>query len=372
MPDARPHQRTIATLRQWLADGTIVGGVGLPGEVELANRLGVARGTVRKALATLTTEGLVAARRRGRRITLPHDRADPDQAVILIGSGADDRGLSEAQEGSVEDACLRVLHQLGRPVLLVDHSNATPSRILAALGRAPFGIICTQFAAVKPAWREQFSAWRNTGIPLVVHGPPDEHPGHDCVCSDHAGGAYDLTRALIAAGRRRILPVWHAPERPWWLRQREAGIARALAEAGLQALPAVHPPEEPAMSPIPDSGLLQRRAQAYLGFIYGPLTGAEPPDALIALNDINAAPIVAACRMLGRAVHGAVAVAGFDGTWEVDWQWRELGISPFLTVRKGNHAVGRALAESLLERAGNPNAAAIVRVMPTRVEQPGV
>lgn len=371
MSDDRPHQRALATLRQWLADGSIAGGVGLPGEVELANRLGVARGTVRKALAALTAEGLVAERRRGRRVAAPRDRADPDQAVVLIGAGTDDRGLSETQEGSVEDACLRVLHQLGRPVLLVDHKSATPARILAALGRAPFGIICTQFAAVKPAWSEQFAAWRGAGIPLAVHGPPDRHPGHDCVYSDHEGGAYALARMLIAAGRRRIQPVWHAPERPWWLRQREAGLARALAEAGLPCLPAVNPPEEPAMSPLPDADLLQRRAQAYLGFIYGPLSAADPPDVLMAINDINAAPVLAACRMLGRDVHAAVAVAGFDGTWEVDWQWRQLAASPFATVRKGNHAVGRALAETLLERVAKPDGARIVRCMPTEAVRPG-
>jgi DNA-binding LacI/PurR family transcriptional regulator len=366
----RPHHRALTTLRQWLADGTISGGMGMPTEFDLAARLDVSRGTLRKVLAALTEEGLIETRRRGRRVGAGAAAGDPDQAVVLIGAGADDRGLSETQEGSVEDACLRVLHQIGRPVLLIDHNNATPARVLAALGRAPFGIICTQYAATKAAWREQFPLWRTAGIPLVVHGPPDEHPGHDCVCSDHEGGAYALTRALIAAGRRRILQVWHAPERPCWLRQREAGHARAMAEAGLPVLEPVNPPEEPLLPPLPDPAALERRAQAYLGFLYGPLNGAEPPDALMALNDINAAAVAVACRMLGRAVHAQVAVAGFDGNWEIDWQWRQVGLAPFLTVRKGNHAVGRALAEVLLERAAG-RGAPISRCMPVEVVRPG-
>lgn len=371
MPADRPYQRALSTLRQWLADGTIAGGAALPTELDLTQRLDVSRGTLRKVLAALTDEGLIASRRRGRRVGAATSAADPDQAVVLIGAGADDRGLSESQEGSVEDACLRLLHQQGRPVLLVDHSSATPARILAALGRAPFGIICTQYAATKQPWREQFPVWRNAGIPLVVHGPPDEHPGFDCVCSDHEGGAYALTRAMIAAGRRRILQVWHAPERPRWLRQREAGHARAMAEAGLPLLTPINPPEEPLLPPQPDAAALERRAQAYLGFLYAPLRDADRPDALIALNDINAAPIAVACRMLGHQVHAQVAVAGFDGNWDTDWQWRLAGLAPFLTVRKGNHAVGRALAEMLQERTGGNGGPPLLRCMPTTVVRPG-
>jgi DNA-binding LacI/PurR family transcriptional regulator len=91
----------------------------------------------------------------------------------------------------------------------------------------------------------------------------------------------------------------------------------------------------------------------------------------MALNDINAAPVAVACRMLGREVHAQVAVAGFDGTWAIDWQWRLAGLAPFISVRKGNHAVGRALAEALLERTASRSGAPISRCMPVEVVQPG-
>lgn len=373
MPADQTHVRALQTMRQWLADGVIHGGQALPTEHALAARLGISRGTVRKVLAALTAEGLIAVRTRGRRVGAPASAAAAsDQAVVLIGSGSEDRGLSETQEGSVEDACLRELHLLGRPVLLIDYQHAVPGRILATLGRRPYGIICTQFAATRGAWSEQFASWRAAGIPLVVHGHPEGFPGHDCVHTDHEAGAYELTRSLIAAGRRRIQQVWHASERPHWLQQREAGHARAMAEAGLAVLQPVNPPEEPLHSRTPDAGELDRRGRAYLGFLYGPLHGAAPPDALIALNDINAASIVAACRMMNRAVHDEVAVAGFDGNWDTGWEWPMLGLAPFLTVHKHNHAVGRALAEVLQERiAARPGQPAIVRAMPVEVVRPG-
>jgi DNA-binding LacI/PurR family transcriptional regulator len=144
-----------------------------------------------------------------------------------------------------------------------------------------------------------------------------------------------------------------------------------MAEAGLPVLTPINPPEEPPLPPLPDAAALERRAQAYLGFLYAPLRDADHPDALIALNDINAAPIAVACRMLGRQVHDAVAVAGFDGNWDTDWQWRLAGLAPFLSVRKGNHAVGRALAEMLQERAANRTAPPLQRCMPTTVVRPG-
>lgn len=363
--------RALATMHSWLADGSIRGDASLPPELVLAERLGVSRSTVRKVLATLAQEGLVGARTRGRRVRDDGGAGTSEQAVVLIGSGSDERGLDESQEGSVEDACLRRLREAGRTVLLVDHEQAQPARALAALGRRPAGIICTQFAAWKAAWREQLVSWRNSGIATVVHGSPGDHPGIDCVRTDHEGGAYELTRRLLALGRRRIRQVWHSPALPAWLAEREAGHARAMAEAGLAVAPPLRLPEEPPRSRQPDPANLEQRAQAYLGFLYQPLQAPEPPDALIAVNDANAVGVIGACRMLGRQVHAEVAVAGFDCTWATAWEWPLLGLAPFVTAHKRNHAIGRALADLLLERLGARAAAgALTRSMPIEIVQP--
>jgi DNA-binding LacI/PurR family transcriptional regulator len=207
---------------------------------------------------------------------------------------------------------------------------------------------------------------------VVVHsGDATAYAGFDRVCSDHAGGACELTRRLIAAGRRRIRQVWHSPVKPYWLLEREAGHARAMAEAGLAVAPPICIPEEPKRSVVADPDNLDQRARAYLGFLFEPLNAADAPDALIAVNDANAASVATACRMLGRQVHDQVAVAGFDANWTGSWEWPSLGLAPFLSAHKHNHRVGRALAEVLAERlAGRSGAAPIVRTMPIEAVGP--
>ncbi|WP_344144332.1 GntR family transcriptional regulator, partial [Polymorphospora rubra] len=62
-----PRYRQIADeLRQRIKSGTLPAGAALPTEVELMEQWGVARGTVREAIALLRAEGLIStARHRG-------------------------------------------------------------------------------------------------------------------------------------------------------------------------------------------------------------------------------------------------------------------------------------------------------------------
>jgi GntR family transcriptional regulator len=64
------HERIADDLRRAIAVGEFPRGAQLPTEAALAERYGAARGTVRAALQSLTTEGLVAARRGTPRIVL--------------------------------------------------------------------------------------------------------------------------------------------------------------------------------------------------------------------------------------------------------------------------------------------------------------
>jgi GntR family transcriptional regulator len=63
------HSRLEGTLRGLIQDGQVATGAVLPGELELAAKLGVSRHTVRHALGVLTNEGLLR-RERGRGTTV--------------------------------------------------------------------------------------------------------------------------------------------------------------------------------------------------------------------------------------------------------------------------------------------------------------
>jgi GntR family transcriptional regulator len=68
------YQRVAADLRAAVSGGEYPPGSRLPSETELARRYGVARGTVRQALATLAAEGLVSTTKGARRLVLQQPR----------------------------------------------------------------------------------------------------------------------------------------------------------------------------------------------------------------------------------------------------------------------------------------------------------
>jgi DNA-binding LacI/PurR family transcriptional regulator len=364
------RSRALAQLRRWLGDGTLDGGTGLPGEVALAARLGVARGTVRLALQQLAQEGLVtASRHRGRKVRSSAAVGD-EQAVVVIGNG-EDRNFQAAHEGAVEDACVRLLRAQSRPLLLVNGYHAVPARALALLGQRPCGIILNQFLINDPRWEAQAHAWRIAGIPVIMHSQDPRHAEFDRVGSDHRGATQDLVSQLIALGRRRIQPIWHTDQRPGWLLQREEGWRAAVAQAGLAVLEPIRPPTVPEPGPNPTDADREARARCYLGFLFDRLRGPMAPDALLAVNDTHAIAVMQACRLLGLAVHQQIAVAGFDGNWSLLSGRGAGAIPPILSATKHNHRVGEALVAVLNERlARGPGGPPVQRLMPVEVVRP--
>lgn len=55
------HQEIASQLRKAIRDGSLPPGAAIPSEAELVREFGVARGTIRQAIATLRTEGLVSS-----------------------------------------------------------------------------------------------------------------------------------------------------------------------------------------------------------------------------------------------------------------------------------------------------------------------
>ena len=68
------YKQVAADLRADFDAGSYPPGSRLPSESELARAYGVARGTVRQALATLASEGLVSTRKGARRLVLGQQR----------------------------------------------------------------------------------------------------------------------------------------------------------------------------------------------------------------------------------------------------------------------------------------------------------
>jgi GntR family transcriptional regulator len=139
------YRHVAAELRATLDAGTQPPGSRLPSESELARTYGVARGTVRQALATLAAEGLISSRRGARRMVLGQPRLQgfnelrsfsewaeavgetPSGRVVALGRR--DATAAEAEQLGTDRVyhLTRVRLLSGRPVMI--ERTAYPERI---------------------------------------------------------------------------------------------------------------------------------------------------------------------------------------------------------------------------------------------------
>ena len=185
------------------------------------------------------------------------------------------------------------------------------------------------------------------GTHFVRWGPvlPSE-PGVS-VGSDNAQGGYDVTRHLLAQGRRRIAFLGHATTHYPEFFDRYRGHERALLEARVPTTSAL---QVDAIT-TEDAGFqalreLQRRG---VGF-----------DAVVAASDLIAIGALRALQESGIEVPRDVAVVGFD-----DIPAASHTNPPLTTVVQDTRRAGDLLVETLLRQiAGDPAANSVI---PTRL-----
>jgi DNA-binding LacI/PurR family transcriptional regulator len=118
------------------------------------------------------------------------------------------------------------------------------------------------------------------------------------VVLDDEAGAYELTQWLVGQGKRRVLTVWKDPADTPWVAARLRGYERAMGEAQLEPLAAVHV----ARVQVDGADKAEAEARLLAGYLMEQLSGANPADAILAPSDEDVPAIAAACRMLGKDV----------------------------------------------------------------------
>ena len=154
-------------------------------------------------------------------------------------------------------------------------------------------------------------------------------PGIAIGCDNFQGG-YDMTRHLLARGRRRIAFLGDASDHYPEFRERYRGHAQALREAGLAPEPALQ------VDAISSEGSGRTAAGALLG------AGADF-DAVFAASDLIAIGAMQALRERGLRIPGDVAVAGFD-----DIPMAAVVAPGLSTVQQDTKAAGALLVETLI------------------------
>lgn len=143
------------------------------------------------------------------------------------------------------------------------------------------------------------------GLPFVMICREVSGAAVPLVRGNDFSGARALARHLVAEGHRRIGFVGGRRATSAGA-ERHAGYVAALAEAGIEADPALDCPE------VMSQAAVRASAERLLAL-------EDPPTALIGFNDLVAFGLVSALRHAGREPGRDVAVAGYDDTDGAAW-----------------------------------------------------
>lgn len=352
------HRRIADRLTEAIAQGEYPPGSRLPSEARLVSELGVSRGTVRQALATLSSRGLTeAVPSRGtfiRRVAPVKTEFRRRVIGVVVPSVA--MPYVPAVLAGIEDG----LHAHGYSMLAGSNGSSREQqagRVKRIVDEGVSGLIVYPIDYEPDP--ELFSRLAAGGLPIVLI---DRHLiGHafDAVLSDNVGGAFTAVTHLIEQGHRRIAFVSTDNLTTTSVAERLQGYQQALVAAGISD----------------DPSLLFMRLQ--VGKTWGDDYRVASKDnvarirrflarsdatAVFALHDHLALEVLEAARALGRRVPQDLAVAGFDD----DPLAGALPV-PLTTVVQPRERIGRIAAEIVLDRIEGRRTELARIVLPTRL-----
>jgi DNA-binding LacI/PurR family transcriptional regulator len=344
-----PRSRAVATMRAWIRGGRFAVGQVFPPERELSASLGVARVTVRSALAELVREGLLdASFRRQHRVAGLASGGLMARTVAVLSLHHQPSQVRRGYDLAIQVDTSRLLERAGLHVLNLNPQTLLSGGLAHLLAQRPRGVLVTYDVSESEVGPDLIAACAEAHIPVAAYGYSPLLRRCDVVTCDQAAGSYQLTRWLLARGRRRILRLWRVGSDSHWLRQRDEGHERALAEAGVTALPPVVIHGLPEN--LDDHATWLRVVRTLAGHLPEHLCAAQPIDAVMVASDPHANQVAAALRLFGRQPNAEVDLVGYDHTWgdEPTRLWEDTG--PLATVDKRCDRICQELAALMLDR----------------------
>lgn len=200
----------------------------------------------------------------------------------------------------------------------------------------------------------QLAALSQNGLPLVAiddqYLPVELSWGElpvPWITCDHKTGAYEAVRHLIGHGHRRIAHI-QGPLKWLCSRERHEGYCQALAEAGLEADPAL----------VQEGDFTTATGEAAADQLFS-LPPEQRPTAIFASSDLMAYGVLAAAHKHGLSVPGDAALVGFDDLANMAESKVVVAghMLPLTTVRQPFYEMGRYAMQilfSLLETSHTP------------------
>lgn len=350
-----PRMKVVHSIKKWIEDGELSHGEAIPSERTLSERLHVQRPTIRRALRILEKEGVVQTL--GPRTRIVAERNEPMAHSIVIASLAKDvtqgKKNGAGWTAAMVTAAMEAVVGGGFNMMLLHPERGTEESLRQIISGCPSGVVIPELTDKYDLHLRCSQMISAAGIPLVVYGGSPELENLDRVVSDHEQGAYELTRLLIERGRKRIVMLFDCTAEWYWVQGRIAGYKRAMAEAGLPALPFVSYSFGALTSPPWTREYLDEQARfvvvALLDYL-GPLAKGPPVDAIMLSSDGSFAPVAAACRLLGATPGKEVDIVGYDNYWLESWEHKVEAAGPLATMDKQNIQIGTELVNLLVDR----------------------
>jgi GntR family transcriptional regulator, arabinose operon transcriptional repressor len=333
------HAQIAAQLRRDVREARYAPGQRLPSEVGLARLLGVSRGTLRQALGTLLSDGLLQ--------TIPGrgtfvSDGQPLRQAGLIGMILPSvvRARNPELIGGAEETFRRAGYSM---ILGIsgDERWLETEQLQRIVGQGASGaIIYTVDGPLDvPAFRRQV----DRGFPLVLIDRFIPDLPVDSVTIDNLSGGFLAVQHLASVGFRRIGYIGTDNVGTSSIVERMAGYRWALGQYGLDYNPDLvctdirrllwWPPREPDKAH--HNEVLLRTF----------LSRPGRPEAVFVSNDTVAFQVVLVAHGLGLRIPEDLALVGFDNVAYTDYF-----DVPLTTIEQPRHEIGATAAALLLDR----------------------
>lgn len=358
-------------VRDFLRGSGLRAGERLPGEREMAARLGIGRAALRSVLDSLESEGVIL-RQPQSGTTLVSIPAPAVQCarVFLIGpfqGGCDPERTRDASWlYRVVSAFERVAAPAGITIILKDQSPyvgdpcSIKSLVHEAVDEGAHAAVLLHPSGPREKIACALGMLHDRDIqPIIVSS--STYPGlASQVYFDSGWGAYIATRHLYQSGHSKI-GFAGGPASVEWIAERATGYRNALEAMGLD----IDARREFLADPCADVDLV-RCGEEIVDWLKT-LPDEIRPTALVAARDTVALAILDAARRAGIHVPADLSIVGFDNE-------PAALLAGLTTVERPTEALGEAVARVTLERlAGGVDSPAVtLRLKPILIQRSSV
>lgn len=314
----------------------------------LAQRFGVSRPTVRRAVSRLCEQGVLESRQGSGTFLLRHvqDDAGIRQRTRLLGLVVPTvrhymvAQLVEAIEQVATASNYRIVltHDHGNPDLQCQQLDQLHDHELDGLIVYPDASnVCQQH------FIDRLNRLIESGTPLILVDRSIPGVNAPSVVAHNEAGMYELTRHMLMHGRSRIAAISWGEEAGMAQVTRMAGFKRAMTEAGFEPQPILQAhvgqsrPTEVTSHEVAEQWFKQYK-------------GKLPFDCIICFHDNMALGVFQAAKEAGLQVPQDIALAGYDNLAPQLFQAAGLSLT---TVNQPIGLIGDTAARLLIDHLDN-------------------